>query len=421
MSHNGDMQAYLALIRHRPQFRYLWLAQVISLTGDWFNTIASILLINRYTDSGLAVSGLFLARALPPFLAGPFAGVVADRFNRRTILIVTDLLRAGIVLCFLLITSPDRVWLLYGLSILQFTVSAFFEPARAAIVPNLVAKEELLAANTLSSATWSAMLTLGAVIGGLTAAAFGTQTALVIDASSFLVSALLIWRFVAPQPVAPRSAPTSGLADFLAGLGYVRRHPDVGLLTLVKAMGQIGSVDVLSAVYAERIFRVGQEGATTLGLMLSAFGVGAVLGPMVANAFHNRSAVMLHRFITLGYAAIALAWLMIGWSPSLALVLAGCLLRGVGGSVNWTYSDVLLQTKVPSSFLGRVYSLDFGLFTLAMSASVWFSGLALDRLTLDPRFFAVSLSVISLLPFAVWGLALRAQRPIAESVEASTD
>jgi len=403
------MQTYLSLIRHRPQFRYLWLAQVISLTGDWFNTIASIILINRYTDSTLAVGGLFLARALPPFLAGPFAGVVADRFNRRTVLIATDLLRAGIVLCFLFVDRPERVWLLYALSILQFTVSAFFEPARAATVPNLIAQDELLTANTLSSTTWSAMLTLGAVIGGLTAAAFGTQTALVIDSLSFVVSAVLVWRFVAPQPAAVRSVHTSGLADFLAGLGYVRRHPNVGLLTLVKAMGQIGSVDVLSAVYAERVFRVGREGATTLGLMLAAFGVGAVLGPVVVNAFHNRSAVMLHRSITVGYIVMASAWLIMGLSPSLALVLIGCLLRGVGGSVNWTYSDVLLQMKVPNQFLGRVYSLDFGLFTLAMSVSVWLSSMALDRFALDPRFFAVVLSAISLIPFILWGLAMRAQ------------
>jgi len=129
---NEAMTNYLALIRQRPHFRYLWLAQVISLSGDWFNTIASVIFVNRYTNSGLAVGGLFLA------------GVAADRFNRKYVLITADLLRAVIVLGFLWVDRPERVWLLYVLSIAQFIVSSFFEPACAAILPSLVAGDELI-------------------------------------------------------------------------------------------------------------------------------------------------------------------------------------------------------------------------------------------------------------------------------------
>jgi phosphoenolpyruvate phosphomutase-like protein/transmembrane secretion effector len=123
---------YLSFLQLRPKYRSLWLAQVISLTGDWFNTIASVIIVNRYSASGLAVGSLFIARALPPFLLGPIAGVVADRFDRRKVLILSDMLRAGIVLCFLLVDRPERLWLLYVLTVLQFSVSTFFEPARAA-------------------------------------------------------------------------------------------------------------------------------------------------------------------------------------------------------------------------------------------------------------------------------------------------
>src|SRR6185436_15603930 len=142
------MNIDVSLLQLRPKFRSLWLAQVISLTGDWFNTIASVIIVNRYAASGLAVGGLFIARALPPFLLGPVAGVVADRFDRRKILIVSDVLRAAIVLCFLWVDRPERLWLLYGLNILQFSVSSFFEPARAALTPAVVAADELLTANT---------------------------------------------------------------------------------------------------------------------------------------------------------------------------------------------------------------------------------------------------------------------------------
>ena len=193
------MYEYLTLLRTRPYYRYLWLASVVSMLGDWFNAIATVILVNKYTDSGTAVGALFLARSLPPFLLGPLAGVIADRFNRKWILILTDLSRAVIVLGFLFVNSPERAWLIYALSIAQFMVSAFFEPARAAIMPSVVeGNNELLLANTLSSATWSAMLAFGAAIGGFTAAVFGASTALIIDALSFLLSAGLATMVVLP-------------------------------------------------------------------------------------------------------------------------------------------------------------------------------------------------------------------------------
>ena len=291
------MRNYLTLLQRRPNFRSLWLAQVISLTGDWFNTIASVILINRLTASGLAVGGLFIARALPPFLLSPIAGVVADRFDRRIVLIVSDLLRAGIVMCFLLVDRPERLWLLYLLTVLQFSVSAFFEPARAAIMPTLVQGDELLEANTLSSITWSAMLTLGGAIGGLTASLFGVPVSLVVDALTFLVSAALLLiipgRFRAASP----HVLETDWQKFMDGLRYLRQNLHVGVVTLVKALGQVGSFDIIAALYAAHVFRVGQDGATTLGLMFTSFGVGAVIGPLIANRFGDSSAVWLRRAI----------------------------------------------------------------------------------------------------------------------------
>ena len=331
------MVAYLTLLRSRSQFRYLWLAQVISLTGDWFNTIALVVIVNRYTDSGLAVGGLFLARALPPFIFGPLAGVVADRFSRRAVLILSDLLRAIVVLGYLLVDRPERVWLAYVLSAVQFSVSTFFEPARAAIVPRLVAEAELLDANTLSSITWSAMLTLGGAIGGLTAALFGVQAALVIDSLSFVASALLVFGIRGGARPAGVHAGGSGWSNFVAGLAYVRQNPDVGLVTLVKGMGQVGSFDIVAALYAEKVFRVGQEGATTLGLMFAAFGLGAVAGPLVANRFGDNSARWLRRAIVGGFALLPLAWFIIGatWAAPSTGRTATCCCNPPSRTISW--------------------------------------------------------------------------------------
>lgn len=410
------MHAYLALLRRRPQFRLLWLAQLVSLLGDWFSAIATVMLVNRYTDSSLAVGGLFLARSLPPFVIGPLAGLVADRFSRRVILVTADLLRAGVVLGFLLVDGPDRAWLLYALTAAQFTVSAFFEPARAALVPGVVPADDLLTANVLSSVTWSAMLSLGAAVGGLVAAVLGVRAALVIDSLSFVVSAVLISRIVAPAQPALH-AHTGGWTELLAGWRYVRAHAHIGVVALVKGLGQFGSVDVLAVVYARRVFPLGAEGGAALGLMLAFMGVGTVLGPLLGDRLHDGSARSLQRSILGGYALSALGWLLVGVAPSLPVVLAGWALRGMGGSINWTYSDVLLQMKVPNHVLGRVYALDLAFFTMIASLGVWSNSVLLDGPVPDPRHMALWLTVTAAGALAAWAAALRVTGGPARVVE----
>jgi MFS family permease len=409
------MTAYISFLQLRHKFRSLWLAQVISLTGDWFNTIASVIIVNRYSASGLAIGGLFIARALPPFLLGPVAGVVADRFDRRKVMVLSDVLRAVIVLGFLLVDRPERLWLLYVLTVLQFSVSAFFEPARAALVPSLVEDDELLTANTLSSITWSAMLTLGGAIGGLTASLFGVRVSLLVDSASFLISAVLVLSIPGQFHVIAVQAVESGWNNFVEGMNYVRKNLDVGLVTLVKAMGQVGSFDIISALYAARVFREGQEGATTLGLMFTAFGVGSVIGPLISNRLGDSTVVWLRRAILGGFVCMPLAWLIVGTAPALPIVLAGCVLRGAGGSINWTYSDVLLQMTVPNRLLGRVFAFDIAIFTLTVSISLWLTGYITDVFHFGPRTIVLLLALGSLGPLIVWGAALRWQSRRAET------
>ncbi len=409
------MQRYLTLLRNRPQFRYLWLASVVSFAGDWFNTIASVILVNRYLDSTTAVGLLFVARALPPFFLGPIAGVIADRFNRKTILIFTDLLRVFIVLGFLFVNSAEHAWLIYALTVAQFIVSAFFEPARAALLPSLIeGSDELLTANTLSSVTWSAMLTLGAAIGGIVAGFFGVATAIVIDASTFLLSAFFIWHIQVDARPQRADDESSGWRDMIEGFRYVRFHPRTGITATVKAFTQIGSPDIMIAVYAAQIFVYGEDGAFTLGILYAAAGLGAILGPIAANLFSDDSIRMLQNGISLGFILVAVGWLLFGWAPVLPIAVGAILIRHTGGSINWTYSNVVLQLRVPDRFLGRVFALDFALFTLAMAVSVWLSGIILDETAVTPRTLSYLLAIGSLLPLLPW-IWLNRNDPIRNS------
>ncbi|MGH9318967.1 MAG: MFS transporter, partial [Vicinamibacteria bacterium] len=185
---------YRDLIRGNADFRNLWYGQVVSLFGDWFNLIASASLVAALTGSDLAVGGLFVIRMLAPFLVSPIAGVASDRYDKRKLLIATDLVRFVVVLGLLFVREPDQLWLLYALTFVQLAMHGIFFPTRSAMLPEIVTAPELGAANAITSATWSVMLATGAAMGGLVAGVFGVYTAFVVDSLTFLLSAYFIAR-----------------------------------------------------------------------------------------------------------------------------------------------------------------------------------------------------------------------------------
>ena len=177
---------YIELLRKNRQFRMLWLGQVVSQMGDWFDTIAVYTLALQLTGSSRSVALIMVARFLPSVVMGPLSGVVADRFSRRSIMIASDIMRALVVLGFLFVRRPDQMWLVYVLTVLQLAFSAFFEPAKTAAIPSIVSDRELLPANAIASVTWSVMLTTGAAIGGVVTGLFGTNAAFVLDSLTFV-------------------------------------------------------------------------------------------------------------------------------------------------------------------------------------------------------------------------------------------
>ena len=180
---------YFRLLRQNPSFRNLWYGQVVSELGDWLNSIAIYALILKLSDSGMAMAGAMMAKLLPIVLVSPIAGVVVDRVSRKTVMIVSDLLRCVVVLAFLLVEDRDTLWLVYALVIVEISLSGFFEPARSAIIPSLVPKEDLVTANALSGSTWSVMLAFGAALGGVIVYLFGIKAAFILDAGTFILSA----------------------------------------------------------------------------------------------------------------------------------------------------------------------------------------------------------------------------------------
>jgi MFS family permease len=399
---------YIDLLRRNRNFRQLWLGQVVSQMGDWFDTIALYTIILNLTGSGRDVGLLLVARFVPSFIFGPVSGVVADRFSRRTIMIWSDLLRALVVLGFLFVRRADQLWIIYVLTVLQLALSTFFEPAKTAAVPSLVADRELVAANSISSVTWSVMLTLGAAIGGIITGWFGTNAAFILDALSYVLSAVLIFNVRLPKrPKRERRKlrllQALGISETLEGARYVKRRPGVLALLLVKpAWGLGGGIMTLLAVFGERIFPVGKSAATGIGVLFAARGIGTAVGPIAARRLAGEGKSSLTVSIGIAFLIGGVGYIAFGASTSFVFALIVLGIAHMGGSILWVFSTVLLQRSVEDNFRGRVFAAELALLTLTMAASNYVTGELLDRFGISPRIVTIGIGSFFLLPGIIW-------------------
>ena len=398
--------SYWRLIKSNRAFRHLWAGQVISLTGDWFNLIASAALVASLTRSGAALGALFVLRMLAPFLVSPIAGVVADRYNRKTILIITDVLRCFIVLAYVLAREPEHVWLIYLLTVLQSASQGFFFPAWNAILPDITKPEELGIANALSSATWSVMLAFGAALGGLVAGVIGVYPAFVIDAVTFLLSALVILPMPYKSLLVKKADQSlmAGIRQYMEGLAYLRRHLETFVIALQKGiLGLliIGFFQVVQVTIAERHFPIGEGASISMGLIYVMSGIGSGLGPILGRSWAKDRDRRLRLMIAFGYVCALAGFLIVSTLASLEVVLLGALLRGIGGGLVWVLATQLLLQLVPNEVRGRVFSTEFALYTLFTALSSGMTGWLIDTSLGVPGIMQLGAALL-IVPIALW-------------------
>lgn len=433
--HGGSsisFRSYLRLVGANRNFRRLWLAQIVSEIGDWFYTLSIYTLLLQLTGHAGSVALALVLQVLPQTLAGPTAGVVNDRVKRKYVMIAADLIRFVIVLAMLLVRSRSMVWLVYPLLLAETTMAAFFEPARSAVIPNIAEATDVLVANTLSSATWSMNLMIGASVGGVVAAFLGRDTAFVLNAVSFLVSAILIsgMRFAEPHADATRPLRPRDLIDFspvMEGVRYIRNHPTLVPAVFAKA-GElmVGPSWVIFTVMGARDFAVHGKGINSTGaamlgmsILLGGRGAGALVGPLISARWAGENDHRLRLGILFGYLTIALGYGLIGVSHSVWIAAACAMLAHAGGSTVWVFSTTLLQLRTEDRFRGRVFSADLGLASFTFATTAYLCGHFLD-LGISARTMAVGTGFFMLIPAGLLAWVLRANRFQQSSVPAAS-
>jgi MFS family permease len=389
------LRSLLTLIRTNRNFRFLWFGQVVSQLGDWFNTVAIFALLFELTGSATAVAVLMVLQVLPVAFVGPAAGVVVDRFDRRRIMIAADLVRGVAVLGLLLVRSPETVWFAYVVTAIQVSASGFFEPARSSTVPMIVERDRLVAANAISTGTWSAMLAIGASLGGLVAATLGRDAAFMINASSFFLSAVFLWQLRIPaRPDRIRaSAGFTGLAE---GLAYMRAHTDVARIALVKGgWALVGGALLLLTVFGDRVFRIGDSSDAGIGILYGARGIGAMAGSLIVSVLAARQRNLV-RMIAPSYLIAGTCYAAIAIAPTIWFAALAVIAAHIFGSVLWVSSNVLLQMNVPDEFRGRVFSAELFVLAIVQSVVSYLTATALDIFHVSPQV------LIAIVGFSLW-------------------
>jgi MFS family permease len=406
---------YVELVRRNANFRRVWLAQIVSEMGDWLNFVALLQLIKEYAPGAQSAGALIIMQLLPFFLLSPAAGVVADRFNRRHVMIAADLARCVVVLGFFLVDRPERIWLLYALAGLQFSITAFFEPARQALIPTLVKDEELVAANALTGVTWSLVFAVGGLLGGVIAGLFSGSAAFICDAGSFLVSAGFLLRFSSRVGAGRTERREASARDggFFEAVRYLRDHPPALCVTLVKSGITTGAaaIELLSVIYGQQTFPLGKNGAVSVGILYGAHGLGAFLGAAISGrmfSLANAGAVIFWLF-----AARCAFFLLLGAAPNLPTAALASALIACCGSQLWVASTTTLQRLVPDDLRGRIFAIEFAMLTAVMAAFLWGLGYVIDRRGWAPSQAALAISGVTAVIAAAW-LAVIMRFPVGE-------
>jgi MFS family permease len=387
-------------------FRLLFIGETISLFGDQFHFIALTWLTLELTGSGLALGTVLLVAGLPRALLVLVGGVAADRFSPRSIMLVSNALRALVVavLAGLVFTGEVQLWMLYVLALVFGAVDSFFWPAQGAMVPMLVADDELPGANGLMQGSQQLTGLIGPALAGLLVAAVGTAWAFGLDAASFAVAALALFLIRGGRRATTIGEHEGGVLRTIAsGLAFVWRDPAFRSLILLSAVLNFalnGPISVGMAWLAANRFDGGPQ---AYGFILAAFGAGALLGAVVAGSVGRVRE--LGRLTLAGSVVIGIAVGFIAIAES-AIVVMGLALA-IGLAVGFLNVRIVawLQARTPEDMIGRVMSLvmigGVALSPLSMAAS----GVLVDLGAASLMFAAAgALIVVTALAGVAWGV-----------------
>ncbi|WP_031500630.1 MFS transporter [Bryobacter aggregatus] len=396
------------LLARNRNYRLLWAGQIVSDIGDHFNNIAVFALAIRQEHGGLLVGGILIARAIPMLVAGPLAGVTLDRYDRRKVMIMSDLVRAVVSLGFIFALAQGSNTPLFILSAILMFASPFFTSGRNSILPVVAGGQELQAANALTQTTAWATTGVGAFLGGTSVAALGYEWAFILNAISFLGSAACLMAFrTRPGEFLPPLAHTKRdfhpHREFLEGLRYMRSEPlllAIALIGVGWATGG-GAAQILFSVFGERVFH---RGAAGIGIIWGAAGCGLVVGGILANWLNKRLQFEGYkRTVSIAYIFHGALYVAFALESNFALALLFIGMSRAAGAMSSVVNYAKILQYASDQYRGRVFATMETMTWSTMMVSLFVAGIATE--SVNPRTIAAVAGVLSGTTGIVWAWA----------------
>jgi Na+/melibiose symporter-like transporter len=357
------MRATWRILAGRRDLRLVLSAGIISLTGDWILTIGLIYRVYAVTGSTVASALTMASSFAPQVLLGAVAGVFADRWDRKRTMIAADLLLAAGLLPLLLVHDAAQVWIVFAVMFWEGSVQQFFSPAEQAMVPRLVPDDELMAANAVSGQVSNVSRLAGSALGGILAAAGGIIAVTLIDAASFLASALLLALVRTPGRTAASSEGGSIRArlaqvgaELRDGLQMSARHAVLRALMIFALVTSVGE-GIMSTLFTPFVEHVLHGTPQDLGLIVAAQAVGGIVGGIVAAASGHRaraSRLLSYGAIVFGLVDLAIFLYPLGY-VAVWPAIVGMIIVGLPGALTLAGLITLFQRSSEDSYRGRVF------------------------------------------------------------------
>jgi len=403
-------KGYIEFFSSNPKYRRLWAASVISLLGEWFNTIALFLLILQYSGSQFLLGILFAVRMFLFGISQPINGLLADRLNRKSLMFWSNVLQIGLALSFLLVDGEEDMWWLISISGLMMLLHGVYVTAERAAVPNIVEEEDLITANAIGSASWSTALCMGAMLGGIVVSEWGTDAAFIIDSLTFLLSAIILIPLTIEQKVdESMKGPLFGTAIKNIKIGWNRIYNDKRLLRIVFAksswnLGGAGLAGVFLVLAGADI--TGYGAAFGFGLFFFARGIGTGIGPLIARSVFkdkNKWPSLIGILVSVSGIFYLFVGLTLDYYLPLTVLLIIISHSASGG--NWVLSTVLTQSWVEDEVRGRVFSMDMLILGTSAALSTTTAGYLVEYHNLSLQTGFISFSIVMILCgiiFTLW-------------------
>jgi MFS family permease len=349
-------------LRRRP-FALLWAGALVSDLGDWMLLIGLPVFVFQLTGSALTTSTVFVAELVPALVVGQLGGVLVDRWDRRRILIAASLLQALLLLPLLAVDSADRLWIVYIVAAAQSGLARVCSPATAALIPSLVPRDELAAANAMNAVGSSVARLVGAPLGGLAVQLLGLGGIVAVDAATFVAAALFVVAIRVPAAAddavreQPRSERPHLVADWIDGLRTIIRTPRLGPAIAIGAASQVaqGIFVVLFVVFVLDVLRA--DGAA-VGLIRGVQAIGGIAAGIGIGMLHGRvsnRALVGVGFIAFGLISL-LTWNLSAVTDAVPVYVVLFMIVGVPAVATFVGLQSMIQTITPPSHLGRVFA-----------------------------------------------------------------